>query len=316
MTNLQLTRQNLRAMSRYQPDPDLRSDDAFLIRLFRSYTTIAIFERLIKWLPQGKRKDGGIYKSDKELAWEMGISTKTVERSRKILKEAGFDIRVMKANGAPTNHYYFNLEKFLAFVAQKLHSSTENVRLWLAGKTEPKAAMESDNLSESSPSSCPDEAQPGAMESDNLSKSPDPLSRNEIPPISLLEFDKLAESLTIPNNSFSTAGNRNTAATNSKDDAVAGDSLRREVQALQLQLGTSEADLQHWITIYGLEAVKAFTRLAMGDQRIYNKGGWVRQALSNNYSQANKPKVQAEMTAEELGKMYTSGSKYADFIKY
>ncbi len=95
------------AMSRCQPDPDLRSDDAFLIRLVGSYTTIAIFERRVQWLPRGKRKDG-IYKSDKELA----------------------------------------------------------------GETEQKAEIESDNLSKSAPLSRPDEKSADEMNSDKLSKSP------------------------------------------------------------------------------------------------------------------------------------------------
>lgn len=69
--------------------------------------------QLIYWSDRGTRKDGFVFKSDKEWYEELRLSSYAVRKSRKKLIEMGLlETKVKKANGNPTTHYKLNKEAF------------------------------------------------------------------------------------------------------------------------------------------------------------------------------------------------------------
>lgn len=65
-----------------------------------------LYDELSFLSTKGIRKDGWIWKTDDELVERMPFSKKTVRRSITKLLEAGYiEKKLIKANGAPTNHY-------------------------------------------------------------------------------------------------------------------------------------------------------------------------------------------------------------------
>jgi hypothetical protein len=66
--------------------------------------------QLVYWSDKAKRKDGFIYKTDKELSIETRLSLAEIKRIKPILENLGF-IKTMckKANGAPTTHYLVHI---------------------------------------------------------------------------------------------------------------------------------------------------------------------------------------------------------------
>ncbi len=69
--------------------------------------------QLIFWSDKGKRADGWFYKSYKEWQEETFLSQYKVSKYTDVLVNQGvLEIKIKKANGAPTLHYRFDYEKF------------------------------------------------------------------------------------------------------------------------------------------------------------------------------------------------------------
>ncbi|MGF6951857.1 hypothetical protein QF028_004362 [Neobacillus sp. B4I6] len=70
--------------------------------------------QLIYWSDRGTRKDGFIFKSDKEWHDELRLSKYAVRKSKKKLTELGIlETKIKKAYGNPTTHYKLNKEAFV-----------------------------------------------------------------------------------------------------------------------------------------------------------------------------------------------------------
>ena len=70
------------------------------------YDISAVFCKLLFWSKHGKRNDGLFWKSDVELANELGLTPGKVRRLRDKLVERGlFERQLKRATGSPTNHY-------------------------------------------------------------------------------------------------------------------------------------------------------------------------------------------------------------------
>lgn len=71
--------------------------------------------QLIYWSDRGTRKDGFIFKSDKEWHEELRLSKYAVRKAKKKLKEMGIlETKVKKAYGNPTTHYKLNKNEFVS----------------------------------------------------------------------------------------------------------------------------------------------------------------------------------------------------------
>ena len=74
------------------------------------------------------RKNGRYWLAKSKSEWyeETRLSRKQIERAEKILKQMGIiEVKVFKFNGNPTNHYWFNWEKFIEIEEDSLLSRGE-----------------------------------------------------------------------------------------------------------------------------------------------------------------------------------------------
>lgn len=91
------------------------------LELTGDFNTAALLNQLVFWSDKTKRKDGFFYKSYKEWEEEICLSQYQVSRSIKQLKEMKVvDTKLKKADGAPTIHYYVNMEVLSQSIINKL----------------------------------------------------------------------------------------------------------------------------------------------------------------------------------------------------
>lgn len=79
----------------------------------------AMIRQLLYWSARAKRADNRVYKSWRDWETELSFSQWRTEYLLKlgILESFGIERTVMKANGAPTNHYRLDVEAFLTKLA-------------------------------------------------------------------------------------------------------------------------------------------------------------------------------------------------------
>lgn len=92
-----------------------------LIKKFNGHYPSAVFlSQLVYWSDKGKSDDGYIYKSYKDWAKELCISTDTAKAIKKRLEDMGLiETKIKKINGAPTLHYKINEQAFVEFISKK-----------------------------------------------------------------------------------------------------------------------------------------------------------------------------------------------------
>ena len=92
--------------------------DKALVKIFNSYDTAVVLKKIIFWSAHGKRRDGWIYKSDRELSIELGLTHGKLRRIRENLEKAEWVYKkLLRAEGSPTNHFLPNYTKiFTALV--------------------------------------------------------------------------------------------------------------------------------------------------------------------------------------------------------
>ena len=92
----------------------------FLDRLDSDFPTALMLSQLIYWSDKGKQEDGYIYKSDADWEKEIGVSRRQSRRARKRLCELGLiEIKIKKANGAPTVHYRLKKDELVKWIVPK-----------------------------------------------------------------------------------------------------------------------------------------------------------------------------------------------------
>lgn len=100
---------------------EYKAVDALLRAVADDFAGGVMLNWLLDWLPKAGRADGAVYKSAPEWQSYVGLTRHQVDRVNKhILPKCGFTITIKKANGSPTNHYYFDGWKFLHRVSEVL----------------------------------------------------------------------------------------------------------------------------------------------------------------------------------------------------
>jgi len=80
-------------------------------RCFGGINNAIYLQQLIYWSDKGKREDGYIYKTKRELEEETTLTREQQDKCRKYFEGKGLlTTRLLKADGAPTLHYKVNLE--------------------------------------------------------------------------------------------------------------------------------------------------------------------------------------------------------------
>ena len=81
------------------------------IKLTGDITVAMFLSQCVWWSDKSSRKDGGFWKSAKEWKEELELSYAQVKRATGKLEEMGIlSTKVKRAKGAPTTHYYLNME--------------------------------------------------------------------------------------------------------------------------------------------------------------------------------------------------------------
>lgn len=237
------------------------------------------FQRLMHWLNYAKRKDGAVYKSAHQLAFEVGCAEKTIDRAIPLLIEAGFDVVVKKAEGAPTRHFYLNVERFIKRLAEIFGFNEMEIRVMMELNS-------SDDFKASSQPTANDQrmwvSSQNLADSDisvdlSLGLSPDEIARNV-----QKDLGKMSESLTRTNDSF-----YNTI----KKHGFSSFLERQEAMSWCRELDTKPEVIETWVRSYGFNMVKATVSEAKNrkrDGKIQKSVfGWVRRALEAKHRNNN-----------------------------
>ena len=125
-TKSQVQLSNLHNLIRNAQNPTIQNLDQLCEILFgRKRATWTLFMKLMRWMQHSVRSDGSVYKSARELSEEVCCSEKTVDRAIPALEDAGFDMYVKKANGAPTRHFRVNVKRLIERLAAIFQRSFE-----------------------------------------------------------------------------------------------------------------------------------------------------------------------------------------------
>lgn len=95
---------------------DIRTVQALLVRAVDDFTAGMVLYRMLEWLPFSKREDGGIWKSDRDWACELGLTYTQMKRVRRKLKGV-VTCEVKRAQGSPTYHYWLDADALLVRIA-------------------------------------------------------------------------------------------------------------------------------------------------------------------------------------------------------
>lgn len=88
-----------------------------LVKIFGDVEKALYIQQLYFWSNKGKRKDGYIYKSKKEIEEETGLTRAQQDRCRRFFeKNKIIETKLIKANGSPTLHYRINETIFQKYI--------------------------------------------------------------------------------------------------------------------------------------------------------------------------------------------------------
>lgn len=286
-TNSQVSIQNLNQLIQRANHPEIQHYDALMKALFgNKHVAIKVFNRLLRWLPCAKRADGAVYKSARELAEETASAEISVARTRGILERIGFDIFLKKANGAPTNHFKLNLNRFLKTLAQVFNTTVEQIRQWL-------------DL-------------PAFSFASKRQNPSDQGDRNETHQADKVQPVKVIETITKEDNNKTLQKQNNTDPSpvlHSDSFKDENSDLIDEIEDMRVLLSTSTSMIQNWIGHYGINRVREV--IAQGREmerngQIYKSlFGWVRATL----------KQQSLPQPAQKSRNSSLGMKYAQFIR-
>ena len=96
---------------------EIRTVEALLVRVAGDFVAGMVLHRLLAWLPFSKRKDGVIWKSDRDWQCEMGLSYAQMARCREVLDGLVKSV-VKRAQGSPTYHYQIDADVLLRKIAE------------------------------------------------------------------------------------------------------------------------------------------------------------------------------------------------------
>jgi hypothetical protein len=314
MEKLQLSYQHFVALARNMRDPRFPNVHPLCRFLFEKPSVEKAFLYLIYWLPKSKRADGSIYKSATELARQTGYCSRTMERVRTVLETMGFTVYVKKANGAPTNHYRLDVEKFLHYVAAKLKTSVEQVYAWMTNTRAQSKTTAGVSLLES------EQPETGQM---SETVSPDKSRSETRKRVGVQDSDKRGATPALKSNALTadSIGNQKHISTaqatfydrmadrfGDKRGSGFSKKLEEEIVRIGTLVNASFEQVEGWIDTYGFHRVNNYTKYAAQKRdKVRNPRAWVQNALENDY------KLDKNWRMESSGLDYCTG-RYADFV--
>ena len=122
---------------RYLNDPAITTVNSLLRKLVPYRPAADMLDRLLYWWSKAKKIGGWVYKSKHDWYNEEDLSEWEVKQAHSggYLETVGVQRKLMKANGAPTNHYLLDVDHFLHILADFARTTVENIRRILNGRT-------------------------------------------------------------------------------------------------------------------------------------------------------------------------------------
>lgn len=113
--------------------PDIQTVDALFVKMLGDRTAAKMFTRLLYWFPKAVKFGKWVYKSWRDWDAECGLSPAQIKRVHHegLLERFGMTRKLMKANGAPTNHYVLDFELLTHKISAFLQMGIEQVRSFL-----------------------------------------------------------------------------------------------------------------------------------------------------------------------------------------
>lgn len=109
-------------------------------------TQALVLNQIVFWCDKTSRKDGYFYKTYVDWKKETGLSERQVRYAIEKLEPLGVKTKVVKANGAPTVHYFVDLDKVLELILTKCQNGfLQNVRM---DSDKMSGTIDSDKVSE------------------------------------------------------------------------------------------------------------------------------------------------------------------------
>jgi hypothetical protein len=284
----QITISNLNLLVRNAKHPDIPNYDALMHVFFgRKRAHISVFNCLMRWFPRAKRADGAVYKSARELACETVSSESSVNRAIPVLREIGFDTFLKKANGAPTNHFLLNTERFIARLATVFQATVEQIRDWLFPQNDRVDSVKRQN------SSAQNDRNDSVKMAETITIINTEKEQQDSIQADASTTDADQEKAFVPFAEFLKAQKQKREG-NSKLLTREACSLAKE---LEMKLFTDYRTIEALIQIYGIESVRNAAEKATklwDDYEISHPGAWVRQHLSEESRRERQEKQESE----------------------
>ena len=171
-------------------------------------------------------------KSKNEWYQETRLSKKQLERAEKILKQMGIiEVKIFKFNGTPTNHYWFNWERFIELEEDSLLSRGE---MGCAQRVQPDAPK-GDN----------GKLPKGSLESDDKVQPINPKGSNLLIPKGSLDNTETEQSITYTTTNTTT--HTTTENTNRESKPTQSPSLSIQSMLKSLKSSLSDVSYNTWI---------------------------------------------------------------------
>ena len=236
---------NLHNLIRNAEHPLIQNFTQLCEELFgRKRCTWLLFEKLMRWMQYSVRSDGSVYKSAQELAEEVRCSEKTVDRAIPALEDAGLDMYIKKANGAPTRHFRVNVKRLIERLAAIFGRTLEDICAMME--------IDSDIFKQKNSNTGPDQSAP------DVPKNP----------------GQMSESVTRTTHRKNSSLNR---------QGFSSFLQKMEAKKWCSELDTKPEPIETWVRTYGFDMVQSTIMQARRkrDEGKINKSmfGWVRATL-------------------------------------
>jgi hypothetical protein len=118
----------MKLMQQVSTDADI--EYMALIRFIagKNLSSYMMLQKVAFWFERAARNDGMIYKTNQELADEIGVSLSTLKRAKNRLRGIGLDWKVQKANGNPTTHFFINFELLAKAIGKIVGDKIKDVK--------------------------------------------------------------------------------------------------------------------------------------------------------------------------------------------
>lgn len=128
---------------------DIATVEALLTDVVGNRVAAQMLRQLMRWWTKSTNLDGWVYKSHVDWWAELRIKQNELPAANGALERVGVEIKLMKAEGAPTKHYRLDIKRFLTVVASTLSLTVKKLAGLLKNAFAERVEMDLTNGSKS-----------------------------------------------------------------------------------------------------------------------------------------------------------------------